>query len=319
VKLEREAVRVDASTTLELLRLTGSRPGPVVAVLGGVHGDEPEGVVAVRRLAAALEGDDVSGTVVLLPASSPRAVEAGTRVSPVDGGDLARSFPGAPGGSHTEQVAHAIDSHVIEGADFLVDLHSAGRDYHMPLFVGAIDDGSPQGSASVAAAVAFGAPILWLHGTMNPGRSLSAAWARAIPAVYAESGGGGALRHGDLDAYVGGMLSLLAHLGMRAPAPVRASPPERVIRGGDGNVDLGLSVPADGFVIPLLDAGATVTAGDPLVDLLGTDGASSGALRAAGDGTVMMIRHRATVRAGETVAMIAPLSLPFDRSEVLGR
>jgi predicted deacylase len=177
----------------------------------------------------------------------------------------------------------------------------------MPLFAGTVDDGSPQGEVSVKAAAAFGSPTIWLHDEMNSGRSYSAAWARGIPAIYAESGGGGALRQSDLDAYVAGVLSVMAYLGMIGPA-LSAPRPERVIRGGNGLV---VEVSVDGWVLPLVSEGAVVAVGEPLAEVLDADGARCGDLHAPAEGTVMMVRHRAAVHSGDMIAVIAPRSLPF--------
>lgn len=181
--VERELLKVPGSSDVELLRVVGSQPGPTLAVLGGVHGDEPEGVFAAWRLFAEIQRQELHGTVLIVPVASPEAFAAGTRLSPLDGGNLARSFPGSPTGTATERLASLLAARVIAACDLLVDLHAAGRDYRMPFFAGAVDDGSPTGAASAAAARAFAAPLTWLHDAMNPGRTISAAWDRGIPCV----------------------------------------------------------------------------------------------------------------------------------------
>ena len=37
-----------------LIEIVGPHPGPCVALLGGIHGDEDEGVLSVRRIVAML-------------------------------------------------------------------------------------------------------------------------------------------------------------------------------------------------------------------------------------------------------------------------
>ncbi|MGN6701261.1 MAG: hypothetical protein ACTHMR_24125, partial [Thermomicrobiales bacterium] len=47
--------RSDPEFTVELFAATGTQPGPTLAVLAGVHGDEYEGPVAIGELLAALD------------------------------------------------------------------------------------------------------------------------------------------------------------------------------------------------------------------------------------------------------------------------
>ncbi len=80
--------------------------GSTVLLLGGTHGDEYEGQVALLNLARELDPADISGRVVIVPCLSGEASRAGTRRWP-DGPDLNRSFPGDPEGSLVEQLASA--------------------------------------------------------------------------------------------------------------------------------------------------------------------------------------------------------------------
>jgi predicted deacylase len=72
---------------------------PEVAVIGGVHGDEPSGVRAVRRLR---EADLDLQRGVLFVVANPAAVAAGQRF--LDS-DLNRVFPGDPNGDREQRLA----------------------------------------------------------------------------------------------------------------------------------------------------------------------------------------------------------------------
>lgn len=78
---------------------------PAVAVVGGIHGDEPCGVRAIERFLSTGPVDRVQRPVKLIVANE-RALGAGTRY--VDA-DLNRLFPGVPDSDvHEEQLAHAL-------------------------------------------------------------------------------------------------------------------------------------------------------------------------------------------------------------------
>ena len=72
--------------------------GPTVLFTGGNHGDEYEGPIALRKLANELKPEQIQGQVIIVPYLNYPAVLAGTRLSPVDGLNMNRSFPGSPDG-----------------------------------------------------------------------------------------------------------------------------------------------------------------------------------------------------------------------------
>lgn len=100
--------------------------GPTVVLTAGNHGDEYEGQIALNWLIRDLQPPDVRGRVILIPALNFPAAMAGRRVSPYDGLNLNRSFPGDPEGSPTQQIAHYVGSIILPMADAAIDLHSGG-------------------------------------------------------------------------------------------------------------------------------------------------------------------------------------------------
>lgn len=89
--------------------------GPTALLTGGNHGDEDEGPIARRQLARELEPGQVAVRVIILPRMNHPAVRAGTRVSPIDGVNMNRCFPGRPDGTVTERIAHYVDSVLVPG------------------------------------------------------------------------------------------------------------------------------------------------------------------------------------------------------------
>ena len=289
-----------------MIELAGRADGPTVSVVGGIHGDEFEGVVACLRLAEELADIPLRGRLRLVPVAHEAAHLASTRSSPRDGLNLARTFPGDPDGGPTERLADALRRQVINGSDLFVDLHSAGTAYAMPLLVGWTDDGCAACAAGGSAAEAFAAPVLWRHpGAVVAGRTLSAAHDAGIPSIYAEAAGGGTVTATHVDAYVAGILRVLAALGVLGePVSIPVDPPRRLVSEGDLDVPQ-MVAPFDGvcevFVAPLdsVVAGqlvATVT--DPL------SGVTAEVLAAA-PGVVVLARRGARVRRSENLVVLA--------------
>ena len=91
------AVRLGDGSTLQVpVRVAaGRKPGPTLAVVAGVHGDEPDGMAALLNL---WDGDcpvsDLTGTLILVAVANPMAFGAPQRRSPIDGGRTSTaSFP----------------------------------------------------------------------------------------------------------------------------------------------------------------------------------------------------------------------------------
>jgi len=92
---------------------------PRVAVVGGIHGDEPAGKCIVERLEETLEVEE--GTVQLLVANEP-ALAAGARYTETD---LNRTFPGDPESDVYETALAARVTSVLAGADAILALHTS--------------------------------------------------------------------------------------------------------------------------------------------------------------------------------------------------
>ncbi|MFL6535947.1 MAG: succinylglutamate desuccinylase/aspartoacylase family protein, partial [Pseudomonas sp.] len=101
--------------------------GPTALLSGGNHGDEYEGPVALSKLAQQLTAEEVSGRVIIVPFMNTPAFHAGRRTSPIDKGNLNRSFPGRPDGTVTEKIADYFNRTLLPLADIVLDIHSGGR------------------------------------------------------------------------------------------------------------------------------------------------------------------------------------------------
>jgi predicted deacylase len=92
---------------------------PRVAIVGGIHGDEPAGEVIVERLIEDLDVD--AGTVQLLVANEP-ALAAGERYTETD---LNRTFPGDVDSGDYESALAARLVPVLDGADAVLAIHTS--------------------------------------------------------------------------------------------------------------------------------------------------------------------------------------------------
>lgn len=287
-----------------VVTITAPSTGPTVALLGGVHGDEYEGVIAARWLIAHLRSVLVKGSIRAAAPAHPAAWETTTRESPLDGKNLARVFPGNAEGTPTESVARELTERVLRGADLLIDLHSAGTNFEMPFLCGFQDDGGSVSATSRQLADVFAADFTWRHsGKPAPGRSLSVAFELGIPAIYTEGGGGRSVRFNELTGYTNGVLRVLRELSMVAGAPSPTKSSIRVL--GDGNTDIGITSPASGFMVSRVESGEPCATGQALADIVDIDGKTIDQIRAPQAGYLMMRRREARVEVGDTALIFA--------------
>jgi len=110
-----------------------TNPGPTALILGGVHGDEINGVEIVRRSVQQGFYDQLRcGSVIAIPILNIYGFINFSREVP-DGKDVNRSFPGTLKGSLASRVARALTKKILPLVDFGLDFHTGGNsNYNYP-------------------------------------------------------------------------------------------------------------------------------------------------------------------------------------------
>lgn len=206
-----------------------SGPGPVALVVAGTHGDEYEGQVLAHELIRELDPRDLSGTVIIVPAANSPAVRGAARVSPIDAGNLNRSYPGRANGGPTEQVAALIAGELLPRADFVIDMHSGGSNStYLPCAFIYRGPDAELWREKVRAARLLGLPYVMVVAPMlEPGSLSSAGDLAGIPTISTELSGAGTVDRHALGAMRRGMPQLLAGLGiLKDPAAAITAEPQ---------------------------------------------------------------------------------------------
>jgi uncharacterized protein len=190
--------------------------GPTVFLHAGTHGDEYEGQIALCKLVRALEPSEVNGRVIIMTATNLPAALAGARVSPLDGVNLNRAYPGDPEAGPTRSIAHYVDSVIFPMTYYHLDLHSGGTSLDYQPFVSMRRSADPDlDRRALALLQAFGGPvgIIWAH-SLEGGFTDAAAIRRGIVSLGGEFGGGGAVLRSAVALVERGLQGVLAHLGL---------------------------------------------------------------------------------------------------------
>jgi predicted deacylase len=283
--------------------------GPTIFLTAGNHGDEYEGQVTLLNLARELRPEQVQGRVIIMPAMHFPAAQNGTRMSPLDGRDFNRSFPGDPRGSFAQVLAHYIDSVMLPLADFQMDLHSGGHAADLwPCTVAHELASARMMKKTLAVANAFNAPVTIVLKEVNPGPTLLAhAEQRGVCALSSELGGHGCVNIDNVAITERGVRNVLKHFGVIAgkPTPHPRYGASRVM--GVPGFECYTFAPTAGLFQPADQIGKEVKAGETAGWLHFIDDPSRPAveLRYKVSGLLWCTRAAARVQAGDPVAVIA--------------
>lgn len=234
--------------------------GPTALLTGGNHGDEYEGPVALQDLALTLDASDITGRVIIVPAMNYPAFRTGLRTSPIDGGNLNRSFPGRADGTVTQKIADFFSTQLVPQADVVVDFHSGGKTLDFIPFASAhILEDKHQQAACLAAVKAFNAPYtVMLLEIDNVGMYDTIVEDRGKVFVTTELGGGGSATARSVAIAKRGVRNVLMHSGIMPGKPDLA--PSVMLDMSDD--DCFVLCEDDGLFEPLVDLGDPISAGD---------------------------------------------------------
>lgn len=197
--------------------------GPVLLLMGAMHGDEINGTEVVRRMIESQWHRPVRGTTICIPIINIYGFISSSRYVP-DGKDVNRSFPGNPRGSLASRVAHYLTRDVIPKIDYGVDFHTGGASrVNYPQIRGVLSDPDV-----VNMARAFNAPFT-IDARYRPGSLRQWAARRGKKILVYEGGESGRFDELAIAEGIEGTLRLMQYLNMRDDAPPAPSP-TRTIR-----------------------------------------------------------------------------------------
>lgn len=248
--------------------LRGVAPGPAVAITAGVHGGEYPGPLAAIALGRELDPAALRGSLLILPLINLPAFWARSAfVTPDDGLNLNRAFPGREDGSFSEALAYRLLHDVIAPAEVVIDLHSGDLCETLTDHTGRYHSDDPAIAArNEALAASFGLPYAEGYAAPTASRSLTGSAAmRGKATLLLEVGGNGMVREANLTALRDGLHGALRALGM-----LPGTPPESAATPIVGRAQV--AAPVTGLWRAAVEREQRVAAGDVLgtiTDLLG--------------------------------------------------
>ena len=282
---------------IPVLVYTRGRPGPDIAIVGGIHGNEFYGPAAILSLRNQLRAALVSGTVRLVPAANLAAVVERSRSAAGARGDMNRQF-GTTARNSSEKlfyVAQDLWNEHLAGCDVLVDLHSGGRCELLPhvRFSGAEESVLPLVGA-------LGIKYGMKYGSLPPGLLISRARHDGAVSLGVELGAEHRVESRTLESLVKGLVNLLRFIGtlkgpyITSPLPILVRPGEKRRSG------------VEGFFFPTVSVGRHVKEGEELGVFTSLQSLRSRKVYAWTSGLLFTLLTAGPARKGEKLAEIVP-------------
>jgi uncharacterized protein len=183
--------------------------GPVLLLIGGVHGDETNGVAIVRDIIRKGYNKPKSGTIICIPVFNVIGYLNQDRKFP-DGRDLNRMFPGSASGSLASQFAHKFKKEIAPLADYVLDFHTGGADRDNYPNVRCVINQEPL----LELAQAFGAPFI-VNSPYIAKSLRQTMYKMGKPILVFEGGKSLTLDQRAIDFGVNGVFNVMIHLGMQ--------------------------------------------------------------------------------------------------------
>lgn len=236
--------------------------GPTAVLFGGNHGDEYEGPVTLMNLVRTLEPDELQGRIIVLPMLNRPAVQAGTRLSPIDGVNMNRAFPGSRSDTITGMIAHYVSSVVLPLADLVIDIHSGGSSIR---FLPSVNmhrvENQDQMNRMLDAGRAWGAPYVYLYEDVA-GEGLLPSLAERMGKVTlgTEMGSKSQFGSGILRITSDGVYRVLYHGGVLRSCSIAPPAAEPIVVAGDDPRDY-IMAPSSGIFEPFVELEDRIEAG----------------------------------------------------------
>ncbi len=294
--------------------VSGNQPGPHLLIIAGVHGDEYEPILAVERLIEKFgNGPNLDcGRLTLVRVVNEPANDLDARCGP-DGKDLARTCPGNPDGSITEQIASEISA-LIRTADYLIDMHTGGKMYEIyPLTGYVLHPDSQILEKQRKMCQVFGLDVQWGTSPHLDGRTLSVARDAGVPAIYTEYGGGGPARSEIVEALYRGCINVMVDLQLVPNPGLQIVPPTFIVedhRTDSGHLQILYPAPANGHTSLQVSLGSMVHKEQCIARITPLDSDDELEITALEDGLVFLLNRQPDVTKGESTAGVLPITQP---------
>ena len=308
-KMKKQLIKIgeitdNSDVNVPFIIVNGKKDGPVLALIGGEHGDEYCGQELVRRASLGIDPRDLSGAIIAIPNCNPLAYRDGTRqnvkVYDVGIGENINYASRDPLGNFNQRVSSLIWEEALSKADAIVNMHD-GATHWIARYIGVFYPAElkqlRERALMLAKAFGIGYPISnWpLPAFSGRHASLAEPAKRGIPLIIPEIGGMRMLWKSDMELGIKGIMNVMRHLKMIAGEPERS-------RQTIFNEQLWVRCDCGGVLRPSfspLDIPRAIKKGEALGTITNLLGDELEHLKSPADGVVFCARAHCAVHTGD--------------------
>jgi uncharacterized protein len=219
LEVEMAKLHTRNSLSIPIIIERAKADGPVLLLMGGVHGDETNGVAIVRDIIRKKYHIPKRGTIICIPVFNVFGYLNQSRQFP-DGRDLNRMFPGTANGSLASQFAYKFTKEIAPLVDYVLDFHTggSGRD-NFPNIRCVMKQNKTLELAKV-----FGAPFI-VNSNYIPKSVRETIDKMGKTILLFEGGESLKLDQSVIDTGVEGSLNVMKYLGMQEGNPIIVNAP----------------------------------------------------------------------------------------------
>jgi predicted deacylase len=212
---------VDAALSIPVVVAQGTKPGPVLALVSGLHGTEYASILALEKVIERLDPSQLAGTVIVVPLVNINSFQQKVpHVNPVDNKSMNRFYPGKMDGTQTERASYLITKQVVERCDHLIDLHGGDLDESLrPYSYWTVTGNGQQDEFSKQMVLAFGLDHVIIsadrpHDLAATRYLENTASMRGKPSITVEAGSAGPVVNDDVELLADGCFNVMRFLKM---------------------------------------------------------------------------------------------------------
>ena len=287
--------------------VNGASSGPTLTVTGGLYPTEFYGIEAASRLYQLIKPEELSGRLITIPIVNMSTFQFRTPMfklvqsstSPIDGGNINKSFPGTSKGRPTMVLAYKLFD-IISKSDYHVDFRGGDLNESHLVHTIFLRIGNELDETAEMMAKAFGFEYV-LPGTPEIGHTskgtlIYEAMNKGVASIISESGLG--YREQPLDEFINlhvqGTINLLKYFGMIEGKIVKPKN-QRFLDMEWQRV----RAPVSGIFQAIADQGDVCKAGELLGLIKDVDGSELGQVLSPVDGVVHCMYPRRVVHVGD--------------------
>ncbi|MDE3156464.1 MAG: succinylglutamate desuccinylase/aspartoacylase family protein [Acidobacteriota bacterium] len=292
----------DPALDIPVVVVNGAKPGPVLALVAGLHGTEYASIIALEQLIGRLDPARLSGSVIVVPlVNVPSFEQIVPHVNPYDHKSMNGSYPGKADGTQTDRASYAMTKEVVDQCDYLIDLHGGDIDENLRPYSYLVTTGRADvDRVSREMVLAFGIDhiILADDWPKDPAASRylhNTALTRGKPSIAVEAGHSGTVEPDDVALLVRGCEQVMRYLHILPGTARSIAHPvwiEKVLT---------VSGEQPGIFYPLVARGTYVASGMRVGYVTDFVGRTLQEVRAPAAGVVMFIRAVPSVWKGASL------------------